>query len=653
MIILLLIAIVLYPVSSRAQNEQDILFMENEAQSGNLLPETDDALADPLHIYIPGATDWLTAVQLGIITPQQHEQLLSHIAQMGPLLEKYELQIIPGWDWATIQRVIPFIQVSAESERKVGWKRILTMGNHQLIITSGAKAEVPDEYSKGQYAGYPFRLALRYRYRYANRFSVGFQLESDAGEPLFKLWNKQGFDFYSGHLSYAHTRMLHYAIIGDYEIRLGQGLILWNGFGMGKSVSGLQAIRSAPPLKPASSFRESGFFRGGAFHLRINNWNVISFLSINREDASIRTDTDSTDFFLTGVQLSGLHRTNNEGQRKNNLLRLVAGSSLYRESPTYKWGIQAVYTWFDKPFNPLTTGYKLYAFSGNKHWSASTDYRVFWRNFVFFGEIALANAMGFALINGVVAAIAKNTSLSIIHRFYHPRMISFYGNSWGENRAAKNEQGIYLSLNSKPFRQLSWDAYVDITHSPFSRYRKPGASYQAETGCIFIYTPKKNMSFSIRYRFNGDLNTTTNQLKRHQAVSIFSFSPALGFSLTTRLQANWIIDGETMSAGYALSQDLTYSAKRIPIEMSCRINLFQTDSYENRMYAYETALPMQFLIPAVSGSGMRYAITISSRPKPMFRLSGNWTHTLSAQSPPEDLSSAQYQLQLEWLFGKK
>lgn len=653
MIILLLIAILLYPLSSRGQNDQDVFIMENEAQSGNLLPETDDALAEPICIYIPGTTDWLAAVQLGIITPEQHAQLLSHITRIGPLLEKYELQTIPGWDWATIQRIIPFIQVSGHTEKKVGWKKMLTMGNHQLIITGGAKADIPDEFSKGQYAGYPFRLALRYRYRYADRFSIGFQLESDAGEPLFRLWNKQGFDFYSGHLAYAHPRILHYAIIGDYEVRLGQGLILWNGFGMGKSVSGLQAIRSAPPLKPASSFRESGFFRGGAFHLRIKKWNVISCLSINREDAGIRTETDSTDFFLTSVQLSGLHRTHNEGNRKNNLLRLVAGSSLYRESSRYKWGIQAVYTWFDKPFNPLTSGYKLYAFTGNKHWSVSTDYRIFWRNFVFFGEIALANNMGFALINGVVAAMAKNTSLSIIHRFYHPRMISFYGNSWGENRTAQNEQGIYLSLNSKPLRQLSWDAYVDIAHFPFSRYRKPGSTYQAETGCIFLYTPKKNISFSIRYRFNGDLNTTANQLKRHQVVNIFSFSPSIGFSLTTRLQANWITDGESVSAGYALSQDIKYASKRIPIEISCRINLFQTDTYENRMYAYEPALPMQFSIPAVSGSGMRYTITLSSKPAAMFRLSGNWSHTLSAQSPPEDLTTAQYQFQLEWLFGKK
>jgi hypothetical protein len=44
------------------------------------------------------------------------------------------------------------------------------------------------------------------------------------------------FDYWSGHYFQRSSGWLRALAVGDYELRIGQGLIAWSGFGMSKSI---------------------------------------------------------------------------------------------------------------------------------------------------------------------------------------------------------------------------------------------------------------------------------------------------------------------------------------------------------------------------------------------------------------------------------
>jgi hypothetical protein len=58
--------------------------------------------------------------------------------------------------------------------------------------------------------------------------------------------------------------------------------------------------------------------------------------------------------------------------------------------------------------------------------------------------------------------------------------------------------------------------------------------------------------------------------------------------------------------GYQLSENLAFKFEKIPIKLALQYSIFQTDSYNSRVYSYESDMLHVFSVPAFSGKGMRY-----------------------------------------------
>ena len=71
-------------------------------------------------------------------------------------------------------------------------------------ISDSALAESPNS----RYLGDPNKIYSRYRFRFGNFVSWGITAEKDAGEEFFKGSQKQGFDYYSGHLFLRNIRKI-------------------------------------------------------------------------------------------------------------------------------------------------------------------------------------------------------------------------------------------------------------------------------------------------------------------------------------------------------------------------------------------------------------------------------------------------------------
>ena len=167
----------------------------------------------------------------------QVENLLAYVYIHGEMQTLYELQLVEELDKETIERLLPFVCV-APSRKEVfpSLKRILNYGKHEAT----ARFDVPFYTRKGyekSYLGPSLYHSLRYNFRYGNRLQVGVTGEKDAGEPFFALHDKQGYDYYSFYLLIKDCGRLQTLAVGNYKVSFGQGLVLGNGFGLGKTFS--------------------------------------------------------------------------------------------------------------------------------------------------------------------------------------------------------------------------------------------------------------------------------------------------------------------------------------------------------------------------------------------------------------------------------
>ena len=84
----------------------------------------------------------------------------------------------------------------------------------------------------GGYKGEPFYHNLRYRLDSKNRLSASLSAEKDQGEP-FK--GNGGWSHYGGHLMVRDMGVVSTAVVGDYKLGFGEGLVINNGgFATGK-----------------------------------------------------------------------------------------------------------------------------------------------------------------------------------------------------------------------------------------------------------------------------------------------------------------------------------------------------------------------------------------------------------------------------------
>ncbi len=88
-------------------------------------------------------------------------------------------------------------------------------------------------------------------------------------------WRGQDGGFY-GEYTLRRSRL----VVGDYKLRYGQGLLLWDGFSM-TSLSTVDAfMQRATGLSPVWSFSPQGVRRGGAFEFVSGPWQAVAFAAL-------------------------------------------------------------------------------------------------------------------------------------------------------------------------------------------------------------------------------------------------------------------------------------------------------------------------------------------------------------------------------------
>lgn len=565
--------------------------------------------------------------RLHLLSDLQIQSLIEYVDHYGELLTIYELGAVPSMDAATIERVVPFVTIRPSEDRHFRWSDVWKAGRHEVVlrhyrVLSSQKGYRPlpdstmDNASNQRYLGNPDRYYFRYRMRYKNAISWGVTAEKDPGETFFTGTNRLGFDYYSGHLFFRKLWKFSQLAIGDYQIHVGQGLTLWSGFQMGKSAAIFNGSRYGYGLKPYTAVNESQFLRGVGVQTDVGRTVFTAFYSRKRIDAKMNP-VDSTDGFansFSSFQTSGYHRTISEVADKDAVGEQIAGGEWAYRSDHFRLGWAGVFTKYTAPLNAALKPYTVYQFNQRQLFTSGLNYRWFYRNLSLFGETAASDNGKWGTVNGIVWHADTRLELLLLMRGYDEQFQSLHANGFGESSKNAGEWGGYIGLRAHLSKRVTVQAYYDQFKHTHLKWLTDDLSEGRE---FFVQTdiawnPRARYSLRLRDKMTErNEKAATTALKKQVPVRKTSLRlhseqqvhPQL--SLKSRIEWSRFSQGTTKSNGLLLFQDIVYQCKRLPFKLYHRIAVFDTDSYDARIYAYENDVLYAFNVPAYAHRGMR------------------------------------------------
>lgn len=582
--------------------------------------------ANPLDLNL-ATRDELSATYL--LTERQLSSLSAYRADFGDLLSIYELQVVPDFDGPTIRRLLPFVTVS-ENSRLFG--ALPTPTDNYLIVRYERTIEQQKGFSEAiadkkgnlptRYTGDPGQWYARYRYSRPRAFSVGLTMEQDPGEVTGWQPGKRryGADYVSVHAQVQNRGRWRNILLGDYQMQIGQGLVLSAGFVLGKSAETVQTVRR-PTLgaRPYTSLTEHGYFRGATATYALHpNIDVTLLASRLRRDANTTADA-AEGIVATSLQTSGLHRTPSEISDQGSLHETNLGAHLlYHNRQQVQVGLTMLQTTFDAYYRKRDLPYNRYEFTGMQNVVVGLHGGYVWHNWNLFGEVAHSNGSqtnsgGTGAVAGVLGSLTKKVDIAVALRHYDRNFHSFYANAFSEGSRNSNETGAYLGLKYTVYRKITLGGFVDVYRFPWWKYLIDAPSAGSDYLLQARYTPNRKTAFYAVYHEEhkeknrpggGKVKEIAGTTRRTIALNA-DYVLIRGLSLRSRMQwGGFAYQSRPTSRGFALVQDATLDIRRL--SLSGRVALFGTDDYDSRQYVYERDVLYAFSFPAYFNRGVRH-----------------------------------------------
>ncbi|MGI8581793.1 MAG: ComEA family DNA-binding protein [Chitinophagaceae bacterium] len=599
------------------ENNEDV-----ETEDDSYLQEMQHFADNPINLNNATESD---LKQLKILTALQIQNFISYRNLFGNFINIYELQAVPGWNISMIRRIRPYITVNDQPSLFTSLGVRLRNGQKSILARVTQVLEKSKGYlfdtAKSFYPGSPQKLFLRYKYSYKNLLQYGITAEKDAGEQFFKGAQKSGFDFYSAHFFVRNIGTIKSLALGDFTVNLGQGLTQWMGLAFKKSSDVLNIKRQADVLRPYNSAGEIYFHRGAGITLQKKYLEATAFVSYRKLDANFVVDTLNNEDFVSSLQTSGYHRTRNEAADKNIQRQLAIGGNFSFTKNKFHLGVNGVHYYFKYPINKSEGLYNKYSLHGSNWGNYSIDYSYTFRNIHFFGEAASTEKLDEAFINGLLISTDVRVDMSFVYRKISRAYQSLYTNAFTESTFPTNENGFYAGISINPTDVWRIDASADLYKFPWLKFRTDAPTAGNDYLLQVSYKPNKQTEIYSRYRSerkainnnpNGFvLNPVIPRPKQSWRTQLtYKLNPT--FTFRTRTEILWYDKtGAVPEQGFLTYADIIYKPLRKPYSGNIRLQYFETDSYNSRVYAYENDVLYSFSIPVFYDKGYRYYLNLN------------------------------------------
>ncbi|OJW72143.1 MAG: hypothetical protein BGO68_04600 [Candidatus Amoebophilus sp. 36-38] len=588
--------------------------------------------------------------KLHILSKKQINNFFEHLDKNGKLVSIYELQAIPEFDLATIECLLPFVEVeeiyplptqglTRTFKHRARYGELLS--RYERILETPQGYEINQKTGKIPYQGSPDKLVTRIKWKHPNGWGFGIATRKNPGEAF--AWDpdteRYGFDFLSGYFLLENKKYLKKLVIGNYEVGYGQGLVVNAGFSMNKSGETITPIMrtSNAGIKPLSSFSKYGF-RGIATTFTWKSLEQSIYYTYNSLDGKVLQDTVANEYYTKNINRSGSHRTEQEIAKKAQITEQIIGSTLMyvAKRNQREIGLNAIYSQYDIPIR-LGKQELPYQFTGKNNYNLGLFYRYLWYNLHFFGEGAISKSGGKGGLVGAIISLFPNLDIALLIRHYGENFHCFYGKAFGEATNNHNEQGIYIGIALQPVRKLKVNAYYDHFKfpQPTSRIAEPSsghswltkATYEINRSNLLLLQYKEIHKFKNipKDKIQPSDHTKSKIAKGKNRKYKTQLKQQLNkrIALHTEIQASTYTFLEELSWGYALAQSITWKFKQLSI--TGQAAWCDTDA-DNKLYLYEKAplynKPMPTMM--ISKRGITTYLMVVYKPTTNWRIEGKY-----------------------------
>lgn len=619
--------------------DEFVAVMLEDADEETIDEETMERLYElhinPLNLNIATKADM---DELPFLAEEQIEDILHYVERNGQMISLGELMMIKSLSKKERDMLRLFVKAEIIEPPKYipTLQQLLKYSSHETVwrtdipfyTKEGYKDVSPDVLKKSPnkvYRGDNLRHAFRYAFSASNHLLAGIQMEKDAGE--------RGVDYVAGYMMLRNIGCVERAIIGNYRLSFGKGLVINNGMKLSKAMMLSTANRMNAGITKHSSTNESGHFTGTAATITLKHWKFSAFGSYQSADGTYNSDSTG----MSSLKTDGLHRTRLERSKKNNLHITNIGGNVHWSHNSLFLSATAVATHFDIQLQPrhntLASTYRRYEASGQDFLAGSLSYFYRFHSLTFSGETALSHTEqrnGTASLNTIRLKVNSSNFLTLIGRYYGAKYVSINGKAFGENSKVQNEQGVLLGWTSKSIRYTDFEAYVDAMYFPWLKQNASASTNGYEGMVQALYSPRLRWSLLARYRikskqkdFAYETDTKSTKVLKydtHQNIKLqlsYSLSPSI--TIRTSAIGNLITFGSNPNEkGFAIGENIRWQNPNTKCRLDFGITYFNTDTYNARISHYEPSLLYAFGSTLYYYKGVRTSLLASI---PLFKQS--------------------------------
>ncbi len=594
-----------------------------------LVPLSEDAFEESRYAELLNLADSSDLAALGF-RGDTLRQFLEYRRVSGPFLSPYELQQLPAWNTSLIAFCLKGLEAKPNSSSTknrssifhVPFGKYFSSGNRQIRLSMRRSVATPA-------AARPLHFRLRFYGQYRQELHWGLALEKDAGEPWRYPQTASLPDYHSFHfLLRPPSGNIRSLALGDYELRLGQGLLIYQGYGLFKGGPPESLPAGGPRLRAHTGMDEMRFLRGAAveFQNRKQNLEYLVFASHKKTDARL----DSLSGSVYSLPQTGYHPLSSSFWRKQLGETLLGNSLLWKPLEDSKLAFNLLYLQYDSPLQLRgDKPYQRHRFVGQQSLRFSLDYRFHLKQGLFFGEWALAEKRYPALVQGLLLPLGQKLDISLLYRYYHPGYTDFYAAPFSAASAARNEHGLYMGFRYHFLHHWQVEGYADLWKKPWLsyNYNSPRRAYDGQLRLEWHRRKRGKAYLLFRFKNQEQFKTEIPSLYYERLLSwrlhfLHKLSPALEWRM--RLERKSWVAPAGKSQGLLFYQELVFAKLGSPLRWNMRWTHYRSDSYDARLYAYERGLLDQHRISLFSGSGQR--IRLNTR----YKFTKIWTAEWSA-----------------------
>lgn len=208
----------------------------------------------------------------------------------------------------------------------------------------------------------------------------------------------------------------------------------------------------------------------------------------------------------------------------------------------------------------------------------------------------------------------KGVKLSVLVRSYSRDFHSFHGSAFSASGKLYNETGLFTSLLYSPTESTDLLAYVDQYRHPYRRYYEPVPTRGDKWGLVVAheFSHSVELLFDLRSKYSQRGKEALG--RRNNRIRLdASWSPDRRWRLRARTEAV-LLNFEHSHRQHGISAFFDFRINPFRCSTICgRLTTFKTDSYDSRIYEFETDHTGAAFCRFVYGKGVKWYLFVAQK----------------------------------------